>query len=112
MDASTVSCLYNDRILQYKTFEELVAPLGLIGLHVSVLTKIYTTDARNMFQIRQQYIKDFMSKFNIIGSSSTGNKITFILSNEYMHNISLKILRQEIMSYNNTIKNFEFIITN
>ena len=112
IDASTVSCLYNDRILQYETFEQLVAPLGLIGLHTSILTKIYTHDDRNVYQIRQRYIKDFMIKFHIIGSSSAGNKITFTLSTECMHNISLKILRQEILSYNNSIKNFEFAIQN
>lgn len=110
IDSNTVSCLHNDRILQYETFEQLVTPLGLIGLHISILTRIYTDDGTNMYKIRKQYIDNFMNKFHIKKITDIGNKLAIEISMDYVSCAALSKLRQQIVSYNHTIKAFDFVI--
>lgn len=108
IDAGTVSCLYNNRILQYNMFEQLAGPLGLSGLHSSIMARIYTNTGSNMHKIRQEYIMDFMNKFGVKTISTVSNRLIVELSKECMDTTNLRVLRKQITGYNSSVKNFEF----
>ena len=105
VDATVVSCMHHNRIIQCDRFEDLATPLRL---KYPLLPRILTSHNRSVYNIRQQYIIDFRRLFNIRSLISTIDGLVIRLDNKCDNKAQIQ---QQIVAYNKELKNCVVIDT-